>query len=373
MGCTVKKTFKFFAMAGIFAFMPGFLFSQESLDSIYAQIDLAFVEKSSQNISKVLEKYADSKDYYLYEAYTLKKARQYVVENNLVFARDATLAVIDNNLENFDAVDLYSYIDRAILNEEAARQAEENRLRLEAERLAVLNERAKVKIAKSDTYSSINTASGTSIYINQEKTFSSNDWNISIGIADLLYQTVTKPENYTSLKYGLSLGANLFYKTEEYIVGGEIFGDFEMLTLGSGEQEIISTGKIVPMLSFPSFNKNLFLRVGAVVQGLSAKNEFETGSVETFVSPVFGVGLFNLPLGQLNMEMYYDYYLGHLAYSDLKTSMEAGFSVMMPITENERTKIGLKLGVVDTLFIKEEGMDNRAKAIISIGVGNVKN
>ena len=166
---SVKKIFKICAFAGIFIFGSEFLFSQESLDSVYAQIDLAFVEQSPENISKVLEKYSSSKDYYLYEAYTLKKARQYVVEDNLEFARDATLAVIDNNLENFDAVDLYSYIDRAILSEEAARRAEENRLRMEAERLAVLNERTKAKIAKSDTYSSVNTASGTSIYINQGK------------------------------------------------------------------------------------------------------------------------------------------------------------------------------------------------------------
>ena len=46
---------------------------------------------------------------------------------------------------------------------------------------------------------------------------------------------------------------------------------------------------------------------------------------------------------------------------------------MLPLTENERTRIGLKLGLVDTLFIKDEGIDNRAKGIISIGVGNVKN
>ncbi|MCI5542116.1 MAG: hypothetical protein PUD00_08755 [Treponema berlinense] len=370
---SVKKIFKICAFAGIFIFGSEFLFSQESLDSVYAQIDLAFVEQSPENISKVLEIYSSSKDYYLYEAYTLKKARQYVVEDNLEFARDATLAVIDNNLENFDAVDLYSYIDRAILSEEAARRAEENRLRMEAERLAVLNERTKAKIAKSDSYSSVNTASGTSIYINQEKAFSSIDWNVSIGVADVLFQSVTKPDSYTSLKYGLSFGANLFYKTEEYIAGGEIFADFEMLTLGTGEQEIISTGKFVPMISFPSLNKNFFLRVGAVVQGLGAQTDVETGSVETFFSPVFGLGLFNMMLGSTAVDMYYDYYLGHFAYDDLKSSMEAGFSVMLPLTENERTRIGLKLGLVDTLFIKDEGIDNRAKGIISIGVGNVKN
>lgn len=78
-------------------------------------------------------------------------------------------------------------------------------------------------------------------------------------------------------------------------------------------------------------------------------------------------------LGSTAVDMYYDYYLGHFAYDDLKSSMEAGFSVMFPLTENERTRIGLKLGLVDTLFIKDEGIDNRAKGIISIGVGNVKN
>ena len=107
---SVKKIFKICAFAGIFIFGSEFLFSQESLDSVYAQIDLAFVEQSPENISKVLEKYSSSKDYYLYEAYTLKKARQYVVEDNLEFARDATLAVIDNNLENFDAVEFHRVV-----------------------------------------------------------------------------------------------------------------------------------------------------------------------------------------------------------------------------------------------------------------------
>ena len=127
------------------------------------------------------------------------------------------------------------------------------------------------------------------------------------------------------------------------------------------------------MISFPSLNKNFFLRVGAVVQGLGAQTDVETGSVETFFSPVFGLGLFNMMLGSTAVDVHYDYYLGHFAYDDLKSSMEAGFSVMLPLTENERTRIGLKLGLVDTLFIKDEGIDNRAKGIISIGVGNVKN
>lgn len=373
MGKSRIKLFKTLAALSVFTFCPLFAFSQESLDAVYAQLDLAFVEHSSANVSKILEKYSTSRDYSLYESYTLKKARQSVIEDDLTFARDATLAVIDNNLENFDAVDLYSYIDRAILNEEAARQAEENRLRLESERLALLNEKAKTRISKSDTYSNISTASGSSVYLSQEKSFSRTDWNVAVGIADFLYQTVTKPENYSSLKYGLSFNMNLFYNSEDYITGGEIFADFEMLTLGDGEQEILSCAKFVPMMALSSLSKNLFFRVGFAAFGLSATTDVETGSVENFFTPVFGLGLFNLGKQSINVDMYYDYYPGHLAYNSLSSAMEAGASVTLPVATNERTKIGLKLGLIDTLFIKDEGMDNRAKGILSIGVGNVKN
>ncbi len=357
----------------LLVFIQAAITAQESLEVVYAQLDSAIGEHSSESVSKVLTKYTASKDYGLYESFTLKKARQLIIQDDLIFARDVTLVVIDNNLENFDAVDLYSYIDRAILSEEAARIAEENRLRIEAERLAALNERTRAKIAKNDNYSSVSTASGSSIYINHEKYFSSTDWSVSVGLADIMYQTVTKPESYSSLKYGLAFGANLFYKTEEYIVGGELFADLAMLTMGKGEQEVITSLKFVPMFALPNLSKNLFLRVGFAMHGLNSDSEFNTGSVETFISPAFGFAFENIALGKSTAELFYDYYLGHLAYDDLSSAMEMGAAVLLPMAGNEQTTIGLKLGVTDTLFLKDEGMDNRAKFIISIGVGNVKN
>ena len=170
----------------LLVFIPAAITAQESLEVVYAQLDSAIGEHSSESVSKVLTKYTSSKDYGLYESFTLKKARQLIIQDDLIFAREVTLVVIDNNLENFDAVDLYSYIDRAILSEEAARIAEENRLRIEAERLAALNERTKAKIAKNDNYSSVSTASGSSIYINHEKYFSSTDWSLQTSCIRLL-------------------------------------------------------------------------------------------------------------------------------------------------------------------------------------------
>ena len=373
MRTLIRQKLKALTGAVLLISIPAVLSAQESLDVVYAQLDNAFVEHNSESVSKVLTKYTASKDYNLYESYTLKKARQLIIEDDLAFARDATLVVIDNNLENFDAVDLYSYIDRAILSEQAARLAEENRLRLEAERLAALNERTRAKIAKNENYSTVSTASGSSIYMNHEKYFSSTDWSVSVGLADLLYQTVTKPESYSSLKYGLAFGANLFYKTDEYIAGGEIFADLAMLTMGKGEQEVITSLKFIPMFALPNLSKHVFFRVGFAMQGLNSDTEFNTGSVETFITPAFGFAFENLAVGKTTAELYYDYYLGHLAYDELSSAMEMGASLLLPMTGNEQTTIGLKLGVVDTLFIKNEGMDNRAKFIVSIGVGNVKN
>lgn len=369
----IRRRFKALVALLILTFVAGGVFAQEVMEAVYAEIDLAFNEHSTESLSKVLQKYAKSRDYSFYEAYTLKKTRQLIIENDLDFARQASLVVIDNNLENFDAVDLYSYIDRAILNEEAARRAEENRLRLEAERIAAINTRAKTKIEKSNSYTTVNTASGAQVYMNQDQqSFSSVNWNVQLGIADVMVQNVTAPKTYSSLKYGLAFGLNLFYKTDQYVIGADTFADFQMLTLGTGEQEVMSSLRFVPMISLASISKNLFFRAGVAGATLSSEVEDITGSVGNFITPVFGLGFENFFLGKAIGSMHCDYYLGHLAYKDLNAAMEFGGSVLLPFAENENASIGLKLGVENLLFVKNEGIDNRCKLIFAIGVGNVK-
>jgi len=119
-----------FLFAGIFplAVLPA---QEFDIITAYQKIDTAFVHNSADELSAVLKAYAKSRDYYLCEAYALKKTRQYIIQDRLDFARTAALVVIDNNIENFDAIDLYSYIDKAVLAKQAESQAEENRKRLE--------------------------------------------------------------------------------------------------------------------------------------------------------------------------------------------------------------------------------------------------
>ena len=129
------------------------------------------------------------------EAYTLKKTRQLIITDNLEMARQTSLAVIDNNIENFDAVELYSYIDKAILNQQAANQAAENRKRLEAERIAQRNAKSKQQLANRGNYQTVNTASGQEVYVNEQKaSFSPVVWTFKLGIADFVYQKVSEPD-----------------------------------------------------------------------------------------------------------------------------------------------------------------------------------
>lgn len=344
--------------------------SQESMDSVFSELNLAFTSKSAEEVSSVLHKYSSSPQYHVYEAYALKKTRQLIIENDLEFARQTSLAVIDNNLENFDAVELYSYIDRAILNEQAAKQAEENRLRLEAERLAAINEKTKAKIEKSNAYQTLSTQSGSQVYVKESnQTFSSVDWRMQLCMADLLFQSVPD-KDYSSLKYGLGAGADIFYNVDSFILAADIFADFQMLNLKGGEQEFFVSARFVPMIAFPEFSRNLYFRMGFASYGVATEFSQISGSTESFMTPVFGIGLENVALGSTEINGHFDYYLGHFAY-DMQFSFEAGAGITLPVAVNEHTKIGFRIGASDIMFLKESGMENRFKGIIGIGVGNV--
>lgn len=352
------------------------LTAQESVDVGFAEINLAFAEKSSEKVSDTLKKYTGSPNYKDYESYALKKTRQLIIEDELELARQMSLAVIDNNLENFDAVELYSYIDRAILNEQAAKQAEENRLRLEAERLAAMNEKTKVKIEKSNAYQTLSTPKGESVYVrDSEQTFSTFDWRLSLGLCDMLF---VLGGDRPSINYGLGFGADLFYNAESFSIGADIFADFQMLRFNKQEtdaQEVFLSLRFVPMIAINGLSKNVFFRMGfatyGIASGSDAEEKVRSSDRLSFMTPVFGIGLENFSLGPVDICAHYDYYLGHFAY-DMATSMEFGGNVTIPLAVNERTKIGIKLGASDLLMVKNGGgVENRVKGIFAIGVGNV--
>ena len=368
-----RKLFSKFTLVSAALFLSASLLCAQETDiaTVFSQIDDAFMMESSESLASILKVNATSPEYRRIEAYTLKKTRQLIIQDRLAFARVASLTLIDNNIENFDAIDLYGYIDKAMLTEESKRQADENRKRLEAERQAALAARTKEQIDRRGNYNSTTTSGGKSVYTSEQaSSYSKVNWSLSIGLADVLYQKSTEPD-YKSVKYGLGFGGRVFYETEDYVLGGEVFGDALVLTI-NGEEEFLMTGKLVPCFAFSPLSKHLFLRLGFGTEYLKSELLDTTGSVETFITPIVGLGIDNLTLGHSTVALHADYLLGCMMEERLNNAFEFGGSILLPVAVNERTKVGLELGVKDTLFMKKSGIENRCKGILAIGVGNVQ-
>ena len=91
------------------------VFSVEAyVSSLYREIDIAFANKSENELNSILSKNADDVNYYLLENYAMKKVRHLIIQEEYVFAMKANLVIIDNDLDNVDAVEMYSTIATAL-------------------------------------------------------------------------------------------------------------------------------------------------------------------------------------------------------------------------------------------------------------------
>lgn len=344
-------------------------FSQEVLADVYGKIDSAFKNRSTEQLNTVLKSTFGTEYYSLFESYALKKTRQLIIQGDLETARNSALVVIDNNLENFDAVELYSYIDKAILNQEAARLAEQRKAELEAARVAAQKEKTKKQVSK--TFSTVSSSSGDKVYLSDaQETFSPMHWMASIGIADFLIQSITDPSG-SGFKYGVAAEVDLQYRGEQFFFGGEIFGNFEFLNFSSDNKDTLATVKVMPKLAFPVLSKHLFFRLGFAAYMTLESDDTVAKSVGNLYSPNVGISWEDAHIGKALGKLSAEYCLGSLSGGDLKSAFDLGASIMIPMSESEHTRVGLKLGVNDLLMIKNSGIENRCNAIISIGVGNV--
>ena len=86
---------------------------EEYVAKIYKEIDHIFIIKSEDELNTVLSENNHDKYYYLIENYTEKKIRRLIVNNDYDFAMAAIVIVIENNLDNEQAVEMYSVISEA--------------------------------------------------------------------------------------------------------------------------------------------------------------------------------------------------------------------------------------------------------------------
>ncbi len=335
-------------------------------EDVYRQIDSAILEKSTPNIDAVLSRGAASPWYPRLEAYVLKKARQLVIQNDLEQAKALSLALIDRNLDNNEAVELYQSLQSTMAKRDA-----ELKKTAEKEQLDSFKQKAaetKIKQDLGKTYkTATNTTTGKKVYLDQDFNdhYRSNTWDFMIGLANAGIVTENSAQ---SLKYGLSIAGSLFYHAEAFSIGADIEGGAMLLSF-TGEQSLNWFGAAVVSAANNSLGKNLVLRLGYAVFAYNSGSL--TGNEERFYTPVAGLGLRDIRVGETGrFRIAADYYPGYLLVDGIRFAMGGNMGFAFVLAEMQDFDIHFHADLKDILIVYSDGMKNDAKLILAIGVGN---
>ena len=367
-----KVSIKVFIAIILLAFSSPVFGVEEYVSEIYKQIDLVFAKKSESGLSEILRNNQNDRYYYLIENYTEKKIRRLIVASEYDFALAATEIVIENNLDNERAVEMYSTIvDSYEVQKEYERQEEEKRQR-ELARIEKQKESKRASVDKQ--YVSTKTADGSSVYVSgRDIKSSSSAWKAGLGIVSVSFLT-EQESGVNARNYGIT--ANLTYERllDKINIGGDAFLDFKFVDLGSGDSKIplMLDYEILPKIGFPNFFRNFFIRAGfARVKTGKKGDSIKTDKViSNFFTPVIGIQIEDFKIGAVELTANYNYYLGHLFYNDISSAMAAGANLAIPFTTIDQVKLTFNVGVKDQIFLKENGLENRANIILAIGAEN---
>ena len=143
------RKIKILSIAVLFMFFSGSLFAlEEYVSDVYKQIDTCFSAKDEDKLNSVLARNVNDKYYYLMENYTQKKIRRLIVNNDYDFAMTATLALIENNLDNEEAVEMYSVISDAYEIQRKHEAELEQKRQLELARIQIEKEKQREGVEK---------------------------------------------------------------------------------------------------------------------------------------------------------------------------------------------------------------------------------
>ena len=347
---------------------------EEYVSEIYKQIDTCFTAKDEKQLNKLLSANTTDKYYYLMENYTQKKIRRLIVNNEYDFAMEATLVVIENNLDNEEAVELYSLISDAYEIQQKHEAELERQRELEEARLQLEKEKQRGTVEKE--YVAATKTSSGSVYVSGKETkLTSTNWKVAFGLADMAHLLDTA-SSISTFHYGVSADFRYEYTMEnKTVMGADAFAGVQFLGIAKED-------KLVPLLgdfdlafkaAFPQISKNLFIRAGfdAIIAGKSNKASATEGVVGGLYSPYLGVKLERIPLGIMKLDFGAEWLAGHLFNKDVKVAAGGSLNVEFPFAELEKVKLNLNLGIRDRFFMKNSGMENRASIILAIGVENV--
>ena len=374
----INRRIKTFFSVIIFLFASVSLFAvDEYISKIYKQLDKIFLEKSENALNNVLSDNNQDKNYYLIENYTEKKIRRLIVNNDYDFAMTAIIIVIENNLDNEQAVEMYSIISEAYEVQKKYEAEQEQKRQLELARIEMEKEKQRVNVDKKYVSTS-KTDTGKSVYISGKETkLSSYSWKAILGIIDFAW-LMESTSGLNNLQYGVSLSGRYEYTfPNDVIFGGDVFADGHFLSFTKEKENIIPVfGEIEGLLKFATgeISKNLFFRLGfgSIYTGKNSKAVNTVSVADSLFTPIIGVNFQKIKLPFANLDIGADWYAGHLfAQSDLSFAMGVNMNLEFAFASIEEVALNLNIGFRDKIFVKQTGFENRASLIFAVGVENV--
>ena len=371
----VFKKIKILLLSILLMFTASSLFAvEEYVSEIYKELDLVFAEKSETKLNSILSRYSQDKYYYLIENYTEKKIRHLIVNKNYDFAMEAIVIVIDNNLDNEGAVEMYSLISDAYDIQKKKEAEIEYQKQLELARIE--NEKEKQRGDVEKEYVSAKTASGgKSVYVSGKETNLTNyKWKANLGLADLLWLS-DSVSGINSIHYGPSADINYKYTLKnKSILGADLFAGVQFLSIAEEENLVPLIGDFDIGIKFATAKMaNLFIRAGFGYM-LTGKSDTATNTdsiAQSMYTPEIGIRFEELALGGAKIDAGADWYAGHLFTSNINFAMGACANIQLPFAELEKVSLSLNVGVRDKFLLKEDGIENRASLILAIGAENV--
>lgn len=344
---------------------------EEYVSKIYKDIDVIFIEKSDEKLNDILSENREDKNYYLIENYAEKKIRRLIVVNDYQFAMDAIVVVIENNLDNEGAVEMYSIIAEAYETQQEYEQKQEEAKQKELARIQGEKEKKRSEVEKE--YQSSKTAEGGSVYVAGKEAGKSNyECDFSFGMVNIsLLNEMYK--SYMATNFGLSANLNYVYSTEKVSVGADAYGDIHFLPLGSDEKiPLITNVDFAFKIASKQVASKIFARAGISLFSTAFGDErVKTSNIaESMFSPIVGLEVNKVQLGGMKFSMNADYLLGSIWTPGYKAAAQGMLDFSIPYAQLEKVNMNFHFGVKDTFLMKNEGIENRASIILAIGAEN---
>ena len=344
------------------------------ISDIYKKIDQIFIIQSEDQLKTLLSDNKEDSNYYLIENYTEKKIRRLIVNNEYDFAMTAIIIVIENNLDNEHAVEMYSVIADAYKVQQEHEAELEYQRQLELARIEKAKEKQRVNVEK-EYVAAKNTNSGKSVYVTGKETkLTSYRWKVALGLADFMYLH-DNSSNINSLHYGPSLSFNYEYMLEsKTIIGAELFAGVQPIGIAEEKSLVPLIGDIdVKLKLSPSLIPNMFITTGfGVVLSQKDANQKKTNLIAgTMYTPIVGIKYERISLGNVKVDLGAEWYAGHLFYDNINFAMGAEANAQIPFADLDKVSLNFNIGLRDKVLVKASGLENRASLILAIGAENV--